>query len=462
MITATFFALLAMSAAAALLDWRRGWFLVLLCGTLQDPARKMTPGSPVVMSLSVVVVYAVMMFAGQEELKRRARELATRFGDLYIAFLMFLVTLGIAAVNGIVTFGFGLWKVPLLSLIIYTLPLPAVLVGYTWLREEKQLEKMFVFYAAMTSVLMIGTVLEYLNVDSRALGTVALGGANLRWLPGLEIRMLSGFYRAPDIMGWHAATLTSIGIIMAMRRGSLSRAWPWIGVTAWGFLNCIISGRRKAVYMVGVFAVAFLWRYFRRLRVVEAVTFGILGIAMVLVVQNLMKDESTSVYARGTGASSAELVERLEGGLGQTVVQFGFLGAGLGTATQGTQHLTSGMAFGWQEGGLGKLALELGVPGLFAVALLGFVLLRLMLKISGHTDLPETSQVMRAGLFGMIGGDLATFLASAQAYSDPLLAVFTAFTLGALIGTAMLDERARERVAAPAVSASPAATAATA
>jgi len=48
---------------------------------------------------------------------------------------------------------------------------------------------------------MIGTFLEYFNVPWRVLGTVALSEFNLRYLPGLEIRMLSGFYRAPDIMG---------------------------------------------------------------------------------------------------------------------------------------------------------------------------------------------------------------------------------------------------------------------
>jgi hypothetical protein len=75
-------------------------------------------------------------------------------------------------------------------------------------------------------------------------------------------------------------------------------------------------------------------------------------------------------------------------------------------------------------------------------------LLRLTLRISAHPDLPETSHVMRAGLFGLAAADFSTFLASAQAYSDPLLALFSAFTLGMLLGSAMLDERATRRAAA--------------
>ena len=444
MVTAAYFALLGLTAVITLLDWRRGWLLVILCGVLQDPARKLTPGTPVVMSLSVVTVYAVLLFSARVPLQARARELAARFPNAAQAALLLVVFLVVAALNGVATFGFGLWKVPALSLLIYMLPIPAVLLGYTWLNRETQIEMLFRFYAAVTSIVMIGTVLEYVGVRSNALGMVGVSTSTIRHLTGIQIRMLSGFDRAPDIMGWHAATLASIGVIMAVRRGMLSRAWPWIIVTAWGFLNCIISGRRKAVYMVAVFAIAFLWRYFRRLRTAEMVTFFVAAAVMTAVVYRVMQGEETNVYARGAVTTSSEIFVRLEGGLGGTVQQFGFLGAGLGTATQGTQHLTQGTGFGWQEGGLGKLAVELGVPGLLAAVLLAFVLFRLALRITAFPDLPETSQVLRAGLFGLIAADVATFMASAQAYSDPLLMLFSAFTVGLLLGTSTLDERARE------------------
>src|SRR5205085_9234571 len=105
-------------------------------------------------------------------------------------------------------------------------------------------------YAVFTSIALIGTPLEYFKVSWNALGLVALPGGYIRHLPGLQIRILSGFYRAPDIMAWHASMLTIIGIIMALRAGALRKAYPWAVVAGWGFLNCIISGRRKAAYMV--------------------------------------------------------------------------------------------------------------------------------------------------------------------------------------------------------------------
>jgi len=450
MITVLFIAILMLSMTVALVDWRRGWLLAILCGVLQDPARKMTAGTPVAMSLSIVLVYAVVLFAAQSELQAYARDFIRRFANLYAAGILVIVFLALAAVNGIATFGISLWKIPALSLFIYCIPVPAVLLGYTWLQREEQLEKLFRFYAVMTSVALIGTPLEYFGVGSSALGTVGID-YNLRFIKGVEVRLLSGFYRAPDIMGWHAATLVCVGVIMALRHRSLAKSWPWMLATGWGFLNCVMSGRRKAVYMAAAFAVVFLWRYIHRLKVAEAFAFVLVAIVLGGVANEINKNADSSVYARGTATTREELLTRLEGGLGETVIQYGIMGAGLGTATQGTQHLSGGVGFGWQEGGLGKLAIELGVPGLLSLALTALAMMQLLFKITKHPDIPESSQLLRVGLFAMFMGDAVTFLASAQAYSDPLLTLFSAFTLGCLFATSQLDERARAASAANAV-----------
>jgi hypothetical protein len=214
-VTIVFVAFLILAGSIALVDWRRGWLMAIVCGVLQDPARKLTTGTPVVMSLSIVAVYAVVLFAAQSELQERARELARKFANLYVSLLLVFVFLALAAANGIATFGLENWKIPFLSLFIYCLPIPAVILGYAWLQKEEQLVSLFRFYAILTTIVLIGTPLEYLHVRSPALGTVGIEW-NLRFITGIEIPLLSGFYRAPDIMGWHAATLVCIGVIMAM------------------------------------------------------------------------------------------------------------------------------------------------------------------------------------------------------------------------------------------------------
>jgi len=456
-VTILFAAFLLMSISIALVDWRRGWLLAILCGILQDPARKLTPGTPVLMSMSMVLIYAVVIFAGQATLQRHVREFSRRFSGLFGTLIFFFVFLFLAAVNGLFTFGLAQWMAPAMSFFLYCAPLPAVIIGYAYLQREEQLFGLFGFYAAVTSIALIGTPLEYLRIPWRALGTVALS-ENIRFITGFNIRLLSGFYRAPDIMGWHAALLTMIGIIMTVRLRSFRSAWMWMLVSGWGFLNCLISGRRKAIYMIAVFAAAFLWRYFKRLSATQVVTFGLLGVVMFFVVTRISRDEESSVYTRGAYTTQEEVWDRLEGGLGGTVEQAGIMGAGLGTATQGVYHVLredSATTLGWQEGGLGKLAIELGVPGLLAVALLGFSMLMTMMKISAHPDVPGSSQLARAALFGIIAANIVEFMVSAQAYSDPLLTLLTAFFIGCMFATAALDER----LAAAAASSGAAATA---
>ncbi|MDP9360704.1 MAG: hypothetical protein M3P29_04550 [Acidobacteriota bacterium] len=450
-ITVLFFALMLLSVAIALADWRRGWLLAILVGVLQDPARKLTPGTPVVMSLSIVVIYFVIIFAAQSTLQVHAREFSRRFANLFAGLSVVLFFLVLAAVNGLFTFGLDQWKAPALSLFIYCAPVPAVILGYAYLQREEQIYDLFRFYAVITSIAMIGTPLEYLKLNWRALGTVALSEGNYRYLTGLEIRMLSGFYRGPDIMGLHAAILTMIGVIMSLRLRGLRHTWIWMLVTGWGFLNCLISGRRKALYMIAVFVAAFLWRYIRRLSTVQFIAFAFLGLIMIFVVSKVSQDEESSVYAQGAVTTQEEVYGRLEGGLVGTVQESGFMGAGLGTATQGVYHVLneSGIAqLGWQEGGLGKLAIELGVPGLLAAAMLGIAMLMTMLKISRHPDVPGSSQLVRAALFGIVVANVVEFLASAQAYSDAVLTLLAAFFVGCLFATAVLDERLAAATAA--------------
>lgn len=447
--TVLFTGFLLLSMVVALSDWRRGWLMAILCGILQDPARKLTPGMPVVMSLSMVAVYAVILFGAQSRLFGAAGDFSRRFANVSAALGIFLFCLVLAAVNGLATFGLSLWKVPMLSFLTYLAPLPAVVIGYLYLDSESRLFSFFRFYAAATALAMTGSLLEYLRVDSPALGMVAQVGDYIRHLPGIQIRMISGFYRGPDIMAWHAAMLTSIAIAMAIRSGISRASVIWIAVGGWGFFNALISGRRKAIYFIAVFAIAFLWRYFRRLKTVQFAGVIAVGLVMFLLFQKASEDEKAGVYTKGARATRQELTARLEGGLIGTIAQNGILGAGLGMATQGAYHVGAGNIGGWQEGGLGKFAVELGVPGLLAAALFAFTVLRIMLAISAHPDIPESSQFGRAVLFGMVMANIANFIASAQPYSDPLLALFTSFLVGCLFATATLDERAAAADHAP-------------
>jgi xanthosine utilization system XapX-like protein len=443
MITIGFLSFVALAATVSLADWRRGWLLAIVVGVLQDPVRKLVPGSPVYLTFSIVGVYIAIVFSTQQRMQRAIRDFSRRFGTLWGTFGIVLLFLVLAALNGLMTYGLSLWKAPLLSLFIYVAPLPAIVLGYMYLDDEEKLFSFFRFYAVITSIALIGTPLEYYRVKVPALGMVMQVGDYIRFLPGMEVRMLSGFYRAPDIMGWHAATLTAISVAMIVRSEFRKKPWLWMFSAGWGFYCCMICGRRKAIYYVAAFAVAFVWRYFRRLRAPAFAAFAIAGLIMILVIHQLQADAESKIYAAAAMASSSELTGRLEGGVMETIRQFGILGAGLGTATQGVQHvLGPDRTLSWQEGGLGKLAIELGLPGLLAVALLFGTAIRVMIRISGIPDHPATSQIGRAALFGIVAANIVNFMASAQTYSDPVLTILACFFTGCLFATVTLDERA--------------------
>ena len=441
---------LGAACAFALVDWRRAWFLVMVCGVIQDPIRKLSAGSPVWISFAVVALYAAILFAARTEMRAHAAEFTRRFKNISTGITAFIVLLLVAAMNGLVTYGFDKWPAPAISFVTYMIPVIAALLGYTWFQREEMILKFFRIYAAMTSVALIGTVLEYLRVPSRMLGLVSFEGDYIRHLPGIQVRMLSGIYRSPDVMAWHAGMLTAIGVAMVLRAGMRRQMLIWSAAAGWGFFNCMIAGRRKAIYFVIIFCLMFLWRYVRRIR--PSQMFATLGLLLILgvVINYLSSDEGTSVYTRSAVATRGELGQRFEGGVMQTFREVGYMGAGLGTATQGVHHLLGSNSIGWQEGGLGKVAIEVGLPGLIALFFMVIIVGRMLLTLTSIHDVPGSSQFLRVFLFALVSANIAGFIGSAQVYNDAVLALTAGFLVGGLFASAVLDERLAASAAVPA------------
>ena len=147
--------------------------------------------------MSVIVVYLAIIIAAQSRLQGALGEFAKRFSAVWAAFGLTLFFIVLAAFNGLITNGIGLWRVPMISLFIYLAPLPAVLIGYVYLDREEMLYQFVTFYSIVTSVALIGTTMEYLRFDWRALGMVKQTGDYIRYLPGIQVRMLSWLLPCP-------------------------------------------------------------------------------------------------------------------------------------------------------------------------------------------------------------------------------------------------------------------------
>jgi hypothetical protein len=388
------------------------------------------------------------------------RDFGLRFGGIYTVIVAFIFLLLVSAINGTITFGIENWKVPTISLVTYLIPLLAISLGYAWLNTERAMIRFLHVYSAVIGISLIGAMAEYFRVRWPILGMVGFSGDFIRHLPGIQIRLVSGTFRGPDIMALHAASLTSIGIALALRSGVGKQMLFWSAVSVWGFLSCILSGRRKALYFIAVFVIAFVFRFLKRARIGEV--FALLGVLLILagVIQNISSNERTNIYARGAVASNVEIQRRFEGGLVETFRQYGYMGIGLGAATQGVHHLLGPQYQGWQEGGLGKLAAEVGLPGIMTLALLALIVGQMLMRLTASPDVHGCSQFIRVTLFALVVANAASFIASAQAYSDAVLALNFGFLIGCLFATAALDERLpdaeKKAVAAPSALTQPA------
>src|SRR5262249_6093904 len=141
-------------------------------------------------------------------------------------------------ISGVQTLSYGLNLLPLVLLgwSFYLGWVPAVVLGFFFIRHQlTELDLPLILMGALTSVMLIGVPLEHLDVKCSEpwLGMVAYKGEWRRWYSSTEwVRMLSGFYRAPEVMAWHAATLTCLSIYLLVRRPTLAPLW--LAQAAWG------------------------------------------------------------------------------------------------------------------------------------------------------------------------------------------------------------------------------------
>jgi hypothetical protein len=220
----------------------------------------------------------------------------------------------------------------------------------------------------------------------------------------------------------------------------------------------ILTGRRKMLVEITiflstyVFLVAWLQRGMARLAMVVLVM-GLVG--YIGIVGFVSPDLVQSSYSKSI---SMENAQRIEGYAvrGQSVFAdlpkrvndvgvrpliwaidtFGWLGAGLGTGSQGTNDIAQAHNIDrWAaEGGLGKVAMELGVPGLLlAVWLLVALARHLRHELATVAKISPQHMRMSYGLVAFLVANAATFTIATQAYSDLFILLILGWCLGFLL-----------------------------
>jgi hypothetical protein len=422
-------------------DWRKGVFLCILFGFLQDPIRKSIPDEPVYLS-AIIAFVAFATFAGAKiRLSNfNYRMLYAMKGFIRSPLNIFIAIVLIQSVVSFITIGSP--QIALIGMLSYLSPIPILLLGFYFVRKPDDVLRFLKFYIFISILMSAGIYLSYMEFDWGILGAV---GTELFVYPvsGGAIKLHPGFLRSSEVAAWHAgASICFIFILFITTKGTKPFRWLSFPLTIYFLVAVILAGRRKIIAELIIFIsfYGFLLLYFRRGAMKLAVFTLVLGLLFAyLGGAYIIKDADSDLlkyFERPKGIVDASL-ERLNimtvGSFKWAIMRNGFFGSGAGAGSQGAQHFGGGyvQVGGSAEGGLGKVLAELGVPGLIVFIWLLFALFRYLkwvLYDSQNRDFLENRMIY--GIVSFLLANAVVFVTAHQVFGD----IFVLFMLSLMIG----------------------------
>jgi hypothetical protein len=450
--------LLGLSAVFSLLalsGWRKGVVLMIVLAALQDPLRKLVPGTPGWLVLVTAPVFLSMVLMSMLRTRRWWGDFRSHFPSI-AGFIPLLVVCALPAAVISASYAPGSWMLTILGAFSYSLVFFAILAGYHYARSLEDVRRVLAVYCGIHGLVLVGAFMEYFHVvESRLIGSAALGYEWIRWGYGYTVDMVAGFYRSADVMGWHAAAVSMICLVLALTsRGKRRKLWLLASLLAIAAL--LLCGRRKMVYMLPVFALALGWIFWqagRSGRVLALVGMLAIPVVSVWVVGDLISEQSANVrYYTGEGVNESVL-GRIEvhgfGSLITTYRQSGFFGAGLGFATPGSHNLDVERPRTWQESTGSRIMVELGVPGTLGIlAVMVAILLAFWREAMRLLRARVPHGNYAAGLLAFFLANVGSLTVSGQILADPFIASFLGLLVGMALSLARLPAL-RKRAPAP-------------
>jgi hypothetical protein len=435
-------ALSALAMLLVLVDWRKAVFCVVVLAILLDPLRKLTPGAPAFLELTTALPILAIIFKitfGTNK-KRRADFSQLNLSTLKTATFIFAASCVPAALISL-TYGPGSWMLTIFGAISYSTLIASIFVGTQFANSEQTLRRLLVLYCLISTVMLGGAFLEYagFSAGSPLIGTDVFDTDWVKYHGYQQIHLIAGFYRSPDVMGWHAATVVMLSALLFFT-SPRKRRWLWIAITLIAAAALLLSGRRKMVFMIPVF-VASLSMIFalsgrqKWLSKVPLLLAAPLAFGLVVALWAASDSPLTDYYFGNQDQAAYQISDQGFHGLSATLQQFGFFGGGLGVATPGTQHLDVSRPYVWQESGSSRVLVELGVPG--------FAFLLLLILVALKAGFDSTVGALRrrdrlapypACLLALVVANLSSLFVSGQILADPFVIFFIGFSIGICIG----------------------------
>jgi hypothetical protein len=467
--------LMMVTGVLTMLDWRKGLLMCVLVGIAQDPLRKLAPNQPMYYVLLVGVIFGIAWIRAALIRVPLAPSAIRGWRDtLKVPFSLFIALVFAQAMHSLVLYDSLL--MPGIGLLIWLAPIPAVVLAYQYAVRKGELgvRNWMLVYVVTALVSLSGVYLEYAGLEWRTLGEI--GEGQIIYDVGTVLKAHSGFYRASEIAAWHAATIACFVFILSLgKRVTVLRVLVASGLIVLLISLGILTGRRKMLMEITIFIstylflIAWLQKGLARLGVV-ILMMGAIGYVVIVgfVAPDLVQSsyskrisienaQQMQGYAARGQSVFADLPARVSGAGLRPVVSavevFGWLGAGLGTGSQGTNAIAEAHNIDrWAaEGGLGKIAMELGVPGLLMVAWLLIALARhLRWQLAAVAKISLQHSRMAYGLVAFLVANAATFSVATQAYSDLFILLILGWSLGFLLAMPVLavnGDRVRRRIA---------------
>ncbi len=447
------------AAAVAIVDWRKGLFAMLVVAMLQDPARKLAIDKPVYFTVLVGVVFAAAYVRAQSQRLFLPSQIPGWRHFLRLPSVLILLVLAAQGANSIARYGNPM--IAGISALSYLAPLPAMLAGYWFAVKEGRagVERWMTAYLVMAIVVLPGIVLEYLGFEWPVLGDVGEGFQLFQ--EDAVLTPHAGFFRASEIAAWHTATVVCFLLLLSsLRKLSPRQIGTAVAITAVLLAIGVLTGRRKIFVEIVIFVSVYvsLFLLFGRggVRMATVVFIGgVLSYGAVTwwVVEQpheYAASEATRYqrYAERSASVGSDIADRVVG-LGLDSVEwavegFGWLGGGLGIASQGAQHFGGGAEVygGAGEGGLGKITAELGVPGLLISLWFGIAALRYGRTVLTFVSGRSTAVARLAyGLAAFLVANLAVFFVATQVFGDLFVLLLLGLVSGFFVATPVLAER---------------------
>jgi hypothetical protein len=451
--------LLAFPVLWALAEWRLALLLCLATAILQDPLRKLVPDQPVVFVVFVAVVFGAACVGALARGNRwNLKSIIGQDRQLAIPLLILLLLIILQAFNSYLRF--DNLSIPLIGLAAYFLPIPSIALAYqlVFRQGEFRINQFMKWYIVCITLVLTTVCLEFSGYDWPVLGQVGEKLLIYDATLGAYLLPSTGLFRASEIAAWHAATAACFVLIVTLLGGATVRRLLTGVIFAALLLGIgLLTGRRKIVIEFAVFVSTYfiLWAMFEKrvgkLFLIAATGAAVVGYGWLAGLKEDVRRQvdlgsrDYSVYVERSQSVFADAPSRfVELGLAPVMWaydSFGLFGAGLGSGTQGARYVGAETA-GAAEGGLGKITLELGIPGLFVMGWVAISLLRHLWRImraaSRHS--PRMGR-LSFGLFSFLVANLAAFSVATQAFGDFFILLILSWTLAFLLAVPVLVER---------------------